>query len=63
MLPGAGIELISISFADTAHLLNLPLHHRDPFDRILIAQAIDRQLTLVSRDETFRAYAIDLLWE
>ncbi len=63
MLPGAGIELISISFADTTHLLNLPLHHRDPFDRILIAQAIERSLVLVSADRSIDVYAVQKLWE
>lgn len=63
MLPGAGIELISISFADTTHLLNLPLHHRDPFDRILIAQAIGRSLVLVSADRSFGDYPVQKLWE
>jgi PIN domain nuclease of toxin-antitoxin system len=63
MLPGAGIELISISFDDTKHLLNLPLHHRDPFDRILIAQAIERSMVLVSADRSFGDYPVQKLWE
>ncbi len=63
MLPGAGIELISISFADTTHLLTLPLRHRDPFDRILIAQAIERSLVLVSADRSFGDYPVQKLWE
>ena len=43
--------------------MNLPLHHRDPFDRILIAQAINNSLTLVSCDAAFTAYLIQLRWE
>jgi PIN domain nuclease of toxin-antitoxin system len=39
----------------------LPLHHRDPFDRMLIAQAQIEDLTLVSQDEAFAAYGIPLL--
>jgi PIN domain nuclease of toxin-antitoxin system len=42
--------------------MNLPLHHRDPFDRTLIAQAIDRALTLVSCDAAFTAYPIQIKW-
>jgi PIN domain nuclease of toxin-antitoxin system len=61
-LEPAGIELLPISFADTVRVMNLPLHHRDPFDRILIAQSIDRSLTLVSCDAAFAAYPIQIKW-
>jgi PIN domain nuclease of toxin-antitoxin system len=57
-LEPAGIELLPISFADTVQVMNLPLHHRDPFDRILIAQSINHSLTLVSCDNAFAAYSI-----
>jgi PIN domain nuclease of toxin-antitoxin system len=40
----------------------LPLHHRDPFDHLLIAQALSEQLTLVSRDRQFAAYGVKLRW-
>jgi PIN domain nuclease of toxin-antitoxin system len=62
-LAPAGIILLPISFADTVRVMNLPLHHRDPFDRILIAQAINNSLTLVSCDAAFTAYPIQLRWE
>jgi PIN domain nuclease of toxin-antitoxin system len=62
-LEPAGIGLLPISFADTVRVMNLPLHHRDPFDRILIAQAINNSLTLVSCDAAFTAYSIQLRWE
>jgi PIN domain nuclease of toxin-antitoxin system len=39
----------------------LPVHHRDPFDRLLIAQSMLEQLTLVTRDTLFEAYGIPLL--
>ncbi len=42
-------------------LRDLPLHHRDPFDRILIAQARYEELTLVTRDERFDAYDVPLI--
>jgi PIN domain nuclease of toxin-antitoxin system len=48
----------------TEHALaveNLPPHHKDPFDRMLIAQAQVEQLTLVTRDEKIKAYAVSLL--
>jgi PIN domain nuclease of toxin-antitoxin system len=50
--------------ADLAHyrsLLQLPLHHRDPFDRLLIAQAQAEKLTLVSRDASLAAYGVPVL--
>jgi PIN domain nuclease of toxin-antitoxin system len=61
-LESAGIELLPISFADTVRVMNLPLHHRDPFDRILIAQGINHSLTLVSCDAAFAAYPIRVTW-
>jgi PIN domain nuclease of toxin-antitoxin system len=57
-----GVELVPISFADTIRLLDLPLHHRDPFDHLFIAQAIERSLVLVSADEAFDAYPVERLW-
>jgi len=56
------IEILPLTFDDIEQYLNLPLHHRDPFDRILIAQAINHDLTLVSRDEQFDAYAMQRSW-
>jgi PIN domain nuclease of toxin-antitoxin system len=43
-------------------LADLPLHHKDPFDRILIAQAQVDNLTLVTADEKIKAYAVPILW-
>jgi PIN domain nuclease of toxin-antitoxin system len=40
----------------------LPWHHRDPFDRLLLAQAAFEDLTLLSRDTTFDAYAVPRVW-
>lgn len=56
------IEVLPITFSDTECYLNLPLHHRDPFDRILVAQAINNSLVLISRDVAFDAYPIERLW-
>jgi PIN domain nuclease of toxin-antitoxin system len=42
---------LPLAFADLEQYLNLPLYHRAPFDRTLIAQAISHALTLISRDE------------
>jgi len=55
------IQLLSINVDDTVTYLNLPLLHRDPFDRMLIAQAINHSLKLASADEQFGLYPVDLL--
>lgn len=57
------IILLPITFADTQRLCDLPLYHRDPFDRMLIVQAMERELILVSKDTKFLAYPIEILWE
>ncbi len=56
------IELLPLSFEDTKCYVALPLHHRDPFDRILIAQATTNSLIIVSADSTFDAYSIQRVW-
>jgi PIN domain nuclease of toxin-antitoxin system len=56
------IKILSIAFADLDIYRSLPLHHRDPFDRILIAQSIGNSLTIITRDPLFELYSIRLLW-
>ena len=43
-------------------LADLPAHHKDPFDRILVAQAQVEKLTLVTADDKIKAYAVPILW-
>lgn len=57
-----GIQILPISLAHVLALDALPLHHRDPFDRLLIAQSIVDGLTLVSGDSMFTRYSVPLLW-
>ena len=57
------IDIFLIDFIDTETYFSLPLHHRDPFDRMLVAQAINRSLTLVSRDAALDSYSIQRLWD
>ncbi|MCA6501237.1 MAG: type II toxin-antitoxin system VapC family toxin [Pseudanabaena sp. M135S2SP2A07QC] len=56
------IELLSLSLSHIYALSNLPHHHRDPFDRILIAQSMDEDLQILSIDEKFDAYGVKHLW-
>lgn len=55
------INILPITILDIEYYLNLPLHHRDPFDRILVAQAINNQLILISCDPAFDNYSIERL--
>lgn len=61
MAAGA-ISLLPISFEHLIQLQQLPLHHRDPFDRLLIAQALTEDLTLLTRDAAFQQYPASLMW-
>jgi PIN domain nuclease of toxin-antitoxin system len=56
------IDVLSIAVAHLLVVSTLPLHHRDPFDRLLIAQAIVEQLPIVSADPAFDAYPVQRLW-
>lgn len=57
----AGFSELPIVMRHTEHAGALPLHHADPFDRILIAQALLEGLTIVTRDPAFAAYDVPLL--
>jgi PIN domain nuclease of toxin-antitoxin system len=59
----AGFDELPLSIAHTVRLRDLPPHHRDPFDRILVAQALDEGLTIVTHDRVFDHYRVPLLWE
>ena len=57
-----GFRLLPIGYHHLHALGNLPLHHRDPFDRLLIAQAIAENLPVATSDKTFGLYPIALVW-
>ncbi|MEG5139676.1 MULTISPECIES: type II toxin-antitoxin system VapC family toxin [unclassified Microcoleus] len=56
------IEILEISFDHIEVVASLPLHHRDPFDRLIIAQSMAEQIPVLSVDVIFDAYAIARLW-
>ena len=56
------IEVISLDIRAIFHLSNLPDFHRDPFDRMLICQAIDQDLTLLTSDELIVQYPVKTAW-
>ena len=55
-----GFELLPLDLPQLLTLEQLPLHHRDPFDRLLVAQSIAESLLLVSADKAFQAYGCPL---
>ena len=56
------IEVLQITITHLATVSGLPLHHRDPFDRLIIAQALVEDLPLVGGDAAFDAYGIKRMW-
>lgn len=52
-----------MSVAHAAAVQQLPPHHRDPFDRMLVSQATIEGAAIVSRDEALRPYDVTLIWE
>ncbi|MBI4885288.1 MAG: type II toxin-antitoxin system VapC family toxin [Actinobacteria bacterium] len=57
-LERSGVRLIPIERADAVEAASLPMHHRDPFDRMLVAQARERSAVLVTVDSWARAYEV-----
>ena len=57
-----GIELLNINIDHATTVVTLPFHHRDPFDRMLIAQAVVEKMSVVGIDTAFDAYPVTRLW-
>lgn len=62
-LPRLAIQLIPILPRHITRSETLPFHHRDPFDRLIIAQAITEDQILVSKDGNFPLYSAQVLWD
>lgn len=56
------IEILPVSWAHLGAVSTLPFHHRDPFDRLLIAQSMIEQVSIVSADSAIDAYSVERLW-
>lgn len=59
---GQGYRMLAISWTHAAGVEDLPWHHRDPFDRLLIAQALSERCPVVTRDRAFRRYGVEVIW-
>jgi len=55
------LEPLAIALTHVARTRTLPFHHRDPFDRMLVAQAMEEGLTIVTRDRRLEAYGVPVL--
>jgi len=56
------ILVLDFEFIHLKPLLDLPFHHRDPFDRLIIAQSIAEDIRIITKDAYFKAYSVKLLW-
>jgi PIN domain nuclease of toxin-antitoxin system len=56
------IEVLPITLDHILRVESLPMHHRDPFDRILVAQSIEEKLPLITADPQFERYPVELIW-
>lgn len=56
------IDILPIEVSDLSMLVQLPFHHRDPFDRLLAAQSLAKSLPLISGDTVFDHYQVERLW-
>ncbi len=61
-IAGNAIEILHISPEHLDHLKKLSFHHKDPFDRLIIAQCKNEKIPIVSKDEIFNDYDILCLW-
>jgi PIN domain nuclease of toxin-antitoxin system len=57
-----GFTILPIDPGHTAKIITLPFHHKDPFDRLLVAQALTEGIPVISNDPVLDAYGIQRLW-
>jgi len=57
-----GLVELPLKYAHGEQMHQLPLHHQDPFDRMLVAQAIQEGLTLITHDRKLEPYGAKILW-
>jgi PIN domain nuclease of toxin-antitoxin system len=56
------IHLLPVSVVHALKTQDLPLHHKDPFDRLLIAQAQTERMVLITADQTIARYDVNIIW-
>lgn len=55
-------RLLAVELSHLERVSDLPFHHRDPFDRLLVAQALEEQLSVISADRVFARYGVKRTW-
>jgi PIN domain nuclease of toxin-antitoxin system len=55
-------EILPVQISHAARVATLPFHHRDPFDRLLIAQALTEEIPIISVDGKFDQYFVERRW-
>jgi PIN domain nuclease of toxin-antitoxin system len=61
-LTSNGVFVLPLTFEHVKRLEKIPLHHRDPFDRILIAQSLEEEIPLITADSAFERYSLQVIW-
>ncbi len=59
---GNAIELLEIQPEHLDELAKLPFHHKDPFDRLIIAQSLAESIPVITKDGAFKTYQTNILW-
>lgn len=62
LLSDNNIEILPLHFKHLRQLLILPFHHRDPFDRLILSQAIAENFVIVTKDGVFEKYTSNIIW-
>jgi PIN domain nuclease of toxin-antitoxin system len=61
-IKGNNIEILKIELPHVLRIERLPFHHRDPFDRLIIAQAIEDNISVIGNDTEFDKYKVNRVW-
>ncbi len=56
------ITILSVTLEHIFALESLPMHHRDPFDRLLLAQSLTERIPILSSDKQLASYAAEIIW-
>ncbi len=56
------IEILHVRLAHLSEMMKLSFHHRDPFDRLIIAQSISENIPVIARDGIFKEYPVEIRW-
>ena len=57
-----GFSMLEASLRHVSRVADMPFHHRDPFDRVLIAQSLIEEMPIVSNERVFEAYGVNRIW-